>query len=518
MSKRSVLAAMGYVGGTNRLNSYYRGDRLPSTRTLLAICGAIHASYVEVVDRFGYYHEIIKILDDLVWLGARWLEEDEARGESLGSPGAEISRVDSLRGTGILYWKDEPITWGQPIPWSDKPGLDPRNVPEFMNRYFIGSYLQLEHRAVRMKFAPIEFVPGCTFSTSAPLTLDRVDPSLERETVVVPEHTWVTVVPKAIGLAILLGVLAFPRRGDVYKEGVRQYRESLGREAHNLVSVAKTRRAEVKAPGRPRKLHTYLQRACDILDDLVSRSTTRARWPVSTSWHGRIRYAAPSRITPGSLHLSFGARPVRNYPVSRLSLKCRNSESGVTRNRNANNLQLIQRCPGPRERAGGVAPGGFAPDARPELYSSLSAAASASGRARGRRLRHEFARPLRWLHIEDGIGPHRRSLVVDRAGSGLERLVLLGKTGSLTLEALAWLRAIAAALVHLGPDGALLAHSVPFGYDGHPIRRAQALAVTTGLDVSLAFYLIAEKLDGQRANLARLRVNDLVRSMDCAKP
>jgi CRISPR-associated endonuclease Cas1 len=113
------------------------------------------------------------------------------------------------------------------------------------------------------------------------------------------------------------------------------------------------------------------------------------------------------------------------------------------------------------------------------------------------------------LHIEDGIGPHRRSLVVDRAGSCLERLVLLGKTGSLTLEALAWLRAIGAALVHLGPDGALLAHSVPFGYDGHPIRRAQALAATTGLDVSLACYLIAHKLDGQRANLVRLSVGDL---------
>ena len=267
VSKRSVLAAMGYVGGTNRLNSYYRGERLPSTGTLLAICGAIKASYVEVVDRFGYYHEIIKILDDLVWLGARWLEEDEARGEPLVSIRGEITRLDSLRGTGVLYWKNEPITWGQPIPWSDKPGLDPRNVPEFMNRYFIGSWLQLEHQAVRVTLAPIEFVPGGTFSTSAALTLDRVDPSLERETVVVPEHRTFTIVPKPIGLAILLGVLAFPRRGDVYKEGARQYRESLGREAHNLVSAAKTRRSEVKTPGRPRKLHTYLQRACDILDD-----------------------------------------------------------------------------------------------------------------------------------------------------------------------------------------------------------------------------------------------------------
>ncbi|MHB8145239.1 MAG: hypothetical protein ACYDEW_06340, partial [Vulcanimicrobiaceae bacterium] len=101
------------------------------------------------------------------------------------------------------------------------------------------------------------------------------------------------------------------------------------------------------------------------------------------------------------------------------------------------------------------------------------------------------------LHVEDGIADRRRALVLDRAGSGLERLVLLGKTGTLTLEALSWLRAIGAALVHLGPDGALLTHSVPFGYDGHPIRRAQALATATGLDVVLARELIARKLDGQ---------------------
>ncbi len=113
------------------------------------------------------------------------------------------------------------------------------------------------------------------------------------------------------------------------------------------------------------------------------------------------------------------------------------------------------------------------------------------------------------LHVQDGIADHRRALVLDRAGSGLERLVLLGKTGTLTLEALSWLRAIGAALVHLGPNGALLAHSVPFGYDGHPIRRAQALAIATGLDVVLARELIARKLDGQRKNLARMRVGEL---------
>jgi CRISPR-associated endonuclease Cas1 len=111
------------------------------------------------------------------------------------------------------------------------------------------------------------------------------------------------------------------------------------------------------------------------------------------------------------------------------------------------------------------------------------------------------------LRIEDGIGPHRRSIALDRAGSGLERLVLLGKSGTVTLEALAWLRAIGATLIQLNPNGEVLAHSVPFGYDGLPIRRPQALAVATGLDVEVARGLIAQKLNGQRANPSRLRVN-----------
>jgi hypothetical protein len=33
------------------------------------------------------------------------------------------------------------------------------------------------------------------------------------------------------------------------------------------------------------------------------------------------------------------------------------------------------------------------------------------------------------LVVEDGIGTHRRQVRIDRAGAGLERLVLIGKTG-----------------------------------------------------------------------------------------
>jgi CRISPR-associated protein Cas1 len=111
------------------------------------------------------------------------------------------------------------------------------------------------------------------------------------------------------------------------------------------------------------------------------------------------------------------------------------------------------------------------------------------------------------LRVEDGIGRQRRSLTLDRAGCGLERLVLIGHEGWVSLASLAWLRAIGAALVQIGRDGEVLAHSVPFGYDGHPIRRAQALAVTNGLDLAIAHELIASKLEGHRRIFVRLSAN-----------
>ncbi len=113
-------------------------------------------------------------------------------------------------------------------------------------------------------------------------------------------------------------------------------------------------------------------------------------------------------------------------------------------------------------------------------------------------------------HLQDGIGPHRRSIVVDRVASNrLERVVLLGRSGSISLEFLGWCRSIGAAVVQIGSDGDLLMHTVPFAYGGHPIRRAQALALTNGLGVTIARDLIGRKLAGQRANLVRLGANDL---------
>lgn len=273
------LADLGVTSSSNRLKSYFTGERLPEPFTLEAICRAANLSYLEAVDRLGYYREIINVLDDLVWLGEQWLEEDDARGETLGRHGEELPRLLSLRSTGVVHWRGEPITWGRQLPGQEKPGINPERVPEFKARNIVGSWRQLEHAAIRVKFAPIDAVPGGTFRLTVPRTLDRVDQSLERETVQVPEETFQIILPKPIGVAIILGTLAFPRRGDVYKDGVRIYRERLGKDLRDLVNTARLRRSDMRAAGRPKSLHPVLQLARQTLDD--SRLPFDYRRPVA---------------------------------------------------------------------------------------------------------------------------------------------------------------------------------------------------------------------------------------------
>ena len=261
------LAELEVTTSSNRLTSYFKGDRLLEPATLEAICEAASLSYVEAIDRFGYYREIARFFDDLVWLGAQWLEEDGARGGTVDPSGEEISRLGSLRDTAVIYWKNEPITWGRTMPWSDKPGLDPLNIPEFIGRYIVVAWRELEHRNVRVELPAIEVVPGGTFSITVPRELERVDPALKQESLIIPEHTELMAVPKPIGVAILLATLAFPLRGDGYKEGAPEYRYNLGKAADDIVRQARVLRRQSRGAGRPKGLHPLLQRTCDALDD-----------------------------------------------------------------------------------------------------------------------------------------------------------------------------------------------------------------------------------------------------------
>src|SRR5437667_6551138 len=101
------------------------------------------------------------------------------------------------------------------------------------------------------------------------------------------------------------------------------------------------------------------------------------------------------------------------------------------------------------------------------------------------------------LTIEDGIGADRRHFRVPRVGHGLKRLVIIGSDGMISLAALRWLSDQNAAFVMLERNGKVLSVAGPIHSSDARLRRAQALAPQTGVDVTVARELISQKLAGQ---------------------
>jgi CRISPR-associated endonuclease Cas1 len=108
------------------------------------------------------------------------------------------------------------------------------------------------------------------------------------------------------------------------------------------------------------------------------------------------------------------------------------------------------------------------------------------------------------LVIADGVGRIQRSSRFARATCGLRRLVLLGHTGYVTLEALRWLDDVGVRLIHLDTDGRILATSSSLGLDDPRLRRAQALAYGTRVGNAIARSILDRKLGGQRRVAERI--------------
>jgi CRISPR-associated endonuclease Cas1 len=105
------------------------------------------------------------------------------------------------------------------------------------------------------------------------------------------------------------------------------------------------------------------------------------------------------------------------------------------------------------------------------------------------------------LRVDDGSGRERRSKLYHRATSGLKRLVVLGHTGYVSLEALRWLADIKAAYLQVDADGRVLATFGPPGTDRPSLRRAQATASQSEKAIELSRWLVDAKLEGQLATL-----------------
>ena len=105
------------------------------------------------------------------------------------------------------------------------------------------------------------------------------------------------------------------------------------------------------------------------------------------------------------------------------------------------------------------------------------------------------------LVVEDGIGALRRRGRFARVGHHLQRLVVIGADGSVSLAALRWLADQGAAFSMLERDGTVLLATGPVGPKDARLRRAQALAHHNGIAVSIARELIDRKLT-QQARIA----------------
>lgn len=101
------------------------------------------------------------------------------------------------------------------------------------------------------------------------------------------------------------------------------------------------------------------------------------------------------------------------------------------------------------------------------------------------------------LLVEDGAGTQRRVGRFSRIESGIERLIVLGHSGSVTLEALRWLYEIGAAFVQIGADGDVIVMGAPHAITDVRLRRNQAAAMGTAEGLRIACDLLMEKVRGQ---------------------
>jgi CRISPR-associated endonuclease Cas1 len=111
------------------------------------------------------------------------------------------------------------------------------------------------------------------------------------------------------------------------------------------------------------------------------------------------------------------------------------------------------------------------------------------------------------LFLEDGIGPDRRRYRLPRVGHRLRRLVVIGSDGMVSLAAMRWLADQDAAFIMLERDGSVLATTGPVRSSDAKLRRAQALAPSSGAALRITRELISQKLVGQE-KVARHKLLD----------
>lgn len=108
------------------------------------------------------------------------------------------------------------------------------------------------------------------------------------------------------------------------------------------------------------------------------------------------------------------------------------------------------------------------------------------------------------LICKDGIAADRREARFSKATSGIKRLVILGHTGFVSLEAIAWLHGVGASVAMLDYMGNPLLASGPAGCDYPHLRRAQAMVADYPVSLEITRYLLRAKIEGQTRVMAQM--------------
>ncbi|HEV3334764.1 MAG TPA: CRISPR-associated endonuclease Cas1 [Bryobacteraceae bacterium] len=120
------------------------------------------------------------------------------------------------------------------------------------------------------------------------------------------------------------------------------------------------------------------------------------------------------------------------------------------------------------------------------------------------------------LILHDGIGDERRAGRFARVRHGLDRLVVIGADGMVSLAALSWLAVQRSAFVMLERNGSVLVATGPAGPSDARLRRAQALAGQSETGVEIARELIRQKIAGQE-RVARDQLRDATAADEIAQ-
>ena len=109
------------------------------------------------------------------------------------------------------------------------------------------------------------------------------------------------------------------------------------------------------------------------------------------------------------------------------------------------------------------------------------------------------------LVVEDGIADDRQTRRFHRATGQLKRLVVIGHTGFITLDALRWISDVGAVFVQIDGDSNLIASTVnQWTSSERRLRRAQVLAAESDQGMSLNRDLLKAKLQRQAQVVGRL--------------